>query len=176
MASRIIALVLILIILIGGGILIFRFFRGPVATSSKTITINKDGKFDQSEIKLKNNEVFKIRNDDNVKQSVKKSSDKSTLVELETGKTSRELKLSNDTKNELYLASSTGEKTSVVVGTPASTQTAPAATEKPTGAVASTTQNLPNTGPGDNFIFFLVIVLGFGLLKASNVYWKFVRR
>lgn len=176
MLSRLVSLILVLVILVGGGYLIYKFFKGPTPSTTKTLTINKDGKFASNNFKLNNNEVFVIKNNSGSSQTIKKVSDNATVVEVASGETSRELTLNQNSKVSLYLASHKEITTTVVVGNPSTTtqtqvtQTPPKTT---TPVNAQKTQPLPNTGPGDNYLYLAIVIVGFLLVKLSSFYWKY---
>ncbi len=181
-----VALLLIIGIVFGGIFLIYSYFSSKNDSKAKILTITKDGKFSTSELKIANTDKFKIKNSDDKNQTVKISTNDKTLVELDSGDTSKELSLKDNSTNTFYLASNTSQKSKIVVGSPTQnslttkTTTAPEATTKPAaGAVnAATTNNepLPNTGPGNSFLLPLAALLGFFLIKVSNLFWrKFIK-
>ena len=173
MTSRIASTILILIILIGGGVLIYRFFKGPSATNVKTLTITKDNKFSPTTLKLANNEVLQIKNESNTNHTVKKSSDKSTLADIDAGTTTRSLNLDSNSTVGLYLADNTNTKMTITVGTPKTVANQPSTQPSSTTPVQATnTTPLPNTGPGDNVIFLAMAGLGAVLYPLTNFYWK----
>ena len=157
-------LIIFLIIVIGVGVLIYRFIVSDNA-QVKIVLINSEGKFGTGEYTLANDEVFRVQNNSDKNQTVKKSSDKTTLVEVDANSSSRELSLSDNTESELFLAGDESQKTKVKVGSPPKeeeSEAVPEAREPGTTAGTSTeNQNLPNTGPENNLIF-----VGFALVGA----------
>ena len=110
-------LIIFLIIVIGAGVLIYRFIVSDNA-QVKIVLINSEGKFGTGEYTLANDEVFRVQNNSDKNQTVKKSSDKTTLVEVDANSSSRELSLSDNTESELFLAGDESQKTKVKVGSP----------------------------------------------------------
>lgn len=70
-AFSILGLIIFLIIVVGAGILIYRFVVSD-NTEAATVVINEDGKFALDSYKFKNDEVFKIQNKSNENQTIKK--------------------------------------------------------------------------------------------------------
>ncbi len=188
--QKIAVYIIIIAVLIGLGFLVFRFFSGPKATNFKTVIINRDGKFTQSQISMANNEVLKIRNDDDKKHTVKKSSSDTALVEVKSRSTSRELDLPDNTRTSLYIDNNKTQLVTLVVGnapeTEANEEPAPPAVVPPTNtnnkntntqntqntsgqtAGSSTTNNLPNTGAEDLYLVPVLALGGWVLSKLSN--------
>ncbi|HEY4694413.1 MAG TPA: hypothetical protein VIH52_00380 [Candidatus Nanoarchaeia archaeon] len=167
--QRIAVYVVVIAVLIGIGFLIYRFVQGPDSTKVKTLVINKDGKFTTDELKVGNDEVIKVKNEDDKNHTVKKEPSNETFVEVDASSTSRELTLTDNSSTTLYLADDENEKTVAVVGTPEEEEepTPPTATEEP-GQVAGTTDNLPDTGPEGIYLFPVFAAAGFALIKLSN--------
>lgn len=178
-----VALLLIIGIIFGGIFLIYSYFSSKNEDKSKILTITRDGKFSTSELKITNTDKFKIKNSDDINQTVKISKTDKTLVELDSGEISKGLDLKDNSTNSFYLAANENQKTEVVVGNPAQnskstkTTTIPEATTKPAedAVKAANTVNepLPNTGPGELVIYPLLAILGYFFLKLSNKFWKY---
>lgn len=175
-AAGIFGLLIFLVIVIGAGILIYRFVVSE-NTDRAVIVINNEGEFINDEQTLENDEVFYVQNHSNENQTVKKSSDDSTLVEVSANSPSRELTLPANTSVELYLAGDQNQKISVKVGEPPASESAPeeANTESDgsTQGTSTTSQSqpLPNTGPENNLIFVGLILLGGLLYKVSKKFF-----
>lgn len=172
MWQRIVSLIIVLVIIIGGAILIYRFLNRPSGPDVKILTINSSGKFEPRELRVSNSEVLQIRNRDDKNHTVKRA-DGSTLTEIDQGENSRELTLTDNSRTELSLAADANERSTVIVGTPATnTPEDPVVENKDSqGGVNATDDKddpLPNTGPGEILFFLLIAVVGFGLLKLSN--------
>lgn len=171
MLQRIASLVLILVIVIGGGILVYRFLNRPSSPKVKVLTITSAGKFSPGELKLTNDEVLRIKNQDKKNHTVKKVSDNATVAEIDQGAQSRELTLTDNTKTEVYLAGAEATKATITVGTPPTPPSARDETKTEAKAVQATNNNnkpLPNTGQGEDLIYLGLIVAGFALFKLSN--------
>ncbi len=176
-AGGIIGLLIFVFILFGAGILIYRFIVTGNA-STAVIVINKDNQFVLDSYSIDNDEVFKIQNNSDKNQTVKKISDKTTLVEVAANSTSRELSLSDNSSVGLYLASNEKETVTVKVGSPKTSDTdstdeskTDSTTTNNSGSTAgttTTTENLPNTGPENNLVFVLLALAGFGLYGLSK--------
>jgi hypothetical protein len=194
MGSRIASLILILIIVIGAGVLAFRFLRSSDSDNVKTLTIDSNGSFKTNEFTVKNDEVFKVKNDDDKNHTIKRKDNGETVVEVDPRSTSKELSLEDNKKVTLYLASDEKKTVEITTGTP-STQaakkteetkteetkkTTPPATTPPTSNPPSSTlgtntnhQPLPNTGPEEAYIYLILLVVGLRFGKITN---KFLPR
>jgi hypothetical protein len=171
--QRIIAYIVVIVVLVGIGFLVYRFIQSPKSTNVKTLVINQDGKFTTDELKVGNDEVIKVKNEDDKNHTVKKSESNETFVEVDARSTSRELTLEDNTSTSLYLADDENEKTAIVTGTPKTDEeepTSPEATEAPNGQTAGATDqnNLPDTGPEGLYLFPIFAGLGIILVKLSN--------
>ncbi len=191
MAARIASLILILIIVIGGGVLVYRFLKSPESTSVKTLTIDKDAKFKTKEFNVKNDEVFKVKNEDDKNHTVKRKDTGETVVEVDPNSTSRELSLEDNKKVTLYLAGDENKQVALVTGTP-TTETAtktttedktktttppasnppattpPASTQKDTLGSTTNTTPLPSTGPEEAYIYLILLVVGLRFAKITS--------
>lgn len=187
MAARIASLILILVIVIGGGVLIYRFLKSPESTNVKTLTIDKDANFKTKEFNVKNDEVFKIKNEDDKNHTVKRKDTGETVVEVDPNSTSRELSLEDNKKVTLYLAGNENKQTALVTGNPA-TETAektkteenskkttppavtPPATTPPSSTLGTTTNKtpLPATGPEEAYIYLTLLVVGLRFAKITS--------
>lgn len=170
-AASVVGLIIFLIIVVGAGILIYRFIVND-DTSAKIILVSSQGKFGANSYTLKNDEVFRIQNDTDKNQTIKKSSDKTTLVEVDAKSSSRELSLSDNSESELYLAGDEAQKVNVKVGTlpERKTETTPESRNE-TGSTAGTStqnQSLPNTGPENNLIYVGLALVGLLLYRFSR--------
>ncbi len=184
MAARIASLFLIFIIIVGSGVLVYRFFNKPATSKAKILTIDKNGNFTTSEFKLSNSDTFKIKNEANKNYTVKRGDNNTTLVEVDPNSTSKELTLGNDKTTSLYLAGAENKKVVVTTGTPATetaqkttttTTTAPPLVQPP--SQKSTSQNtlgtttkkpLPSTGPEDTYLYLILLVVGLRLGKITS--------
>lgn len=171
-AVSLIALIIFLVLVFGAGILIYRFIVSGNAETG-VVVIDRNSKFVLDSYYFGNDAVFKIQNNSDKNQTVKKSSDQSTLVEIEANATSRELSLADNSETELFLAGNTSEKTKIKVGNPsASTETnkeSPEGTSEPGETAGTTTAtDLPNTGPDNNLIFIGLAAVGFLLYRFSR--------
>ncbi len=192
--QKIAVYIIIIAVLIGLGFLVYRFFQGPKSTNFKTVVINSDGKFTQSQISMANNEVLKIRNDDNKKHTVKKVSSGTALVEVNAHSTSRALDLPDNARTGLYIDNDKNSQVAIAVGnapeeennaqTPPTSVTPPSQTkntqpisttqntQNTAGQTAGATSNpnLPNTGPNDIGLYLFPILAGGGFViaKLSN--------
>ena len=187
MAARIASLILILMIVIGGGVLVYRFLKSPESSNVKTLTIDKDANFKTREFNVKNDEVFKIKNEDDKNHTVKRKDTGETVVEVDPNSTSRELSLEDNKKVTLYLAGDENKQTSLVTGNP-STETAeqtkteettkkttppavtPPATTPPSNTLGTTTNKtpLPSTGPEESYIYLILLVVGLRFAKITS--------
>lgn len=166
----VIGLIVFLVIVVGAGILIYRFVVKDNSKAS-VILVNDSGKFAESKYKLDNDDVFRIQNNSDKNQTVKKSSDKTTLVEVNANSSSRELSLADNQITELYLAGDESQKTKITVGSPKEEKPTETEEKKESGTTAgttTTTENLPNTGPENNLIFLAVAGVGFVLYQVSK--------
>ncbi len=187
MAARIASLILILMIVIGGGVLVYRFLKSPESSNVKTLTIDKDANFKTREFNVKNDEVFKIKNEDDKNHTVKRKDTGETVVEVDPNSTSRELSLEDNKKVTLYLASDENKQVALVTGNP-STETAeqtkteettkkttppavtPPATTPPSNTLGTTTNKtpLPSTGPEESYIYLILLVVGLRFAKITS--------
>ena len=168
----IVGLIIFLVVVVGAGVLIYRFIVND-NKSVAVVTINKDGKFAQSSYSVDNKEVFRIQNNTDKNQTIKKSSDKTTLVEVDAKSSSRELTLSDNTDNEIYLAGDESQKTKIKVGTPPKKDetTTDQETRDESGSTQGTTTtnaDLPNTGPENNLVFVGLALTGLVLYRISR--------
>ena len=193
MAARIASLVLILIIVIGGGVLAYRFLRSSDSTNIKTLTIDKDANFKTKEFNVKNDEVFKVKNDDDKNHTIKRKDTGETVVEVDPKSTSKELSLEDNKKVTLYLAGDENKQVELVTGTPETKTTEKTKTEQETTktttppanntttkesekqTLGSTTNNapLPQTGPEEAYIYLILLVVGLRFAKITS---KFLPR
>lgn len=168
----IIGLIIFLIVIVGAGILIYRFVVRDNSNAS-VIVISDSGKFSKSEYKLGNDDVFRIQNNSDKNQTIKKSSDKTTLVEVNANSSSRELSLPDNQVSELYLAGDESQKTKIQVGevkeeTDKEEPTKETSNQGSNEPVTPPARNLPDTGPENNLIFLALAGAGFVLYKLSK--------
>ncbi len=171
-AISIVGLLLFLVVVVGAGVLIYRFLANG-NNSVAVVTINKDGKFALNNYSVDNKEVFRIQNNTDKNQTIKKSSDKTTLVEVDAKSSSRELTLSENTEAELYLAGDESQKTKIKVGSPPKkdeTTTTQEARDESGSTQGTTTTNpsLPSTGPENNLVFVGLALVGLVLYRLSR--------
>ena len=171
-ALSIVGILVFLVVVVGAGILIYRFVvKGNSGVA--VVTINKDGKFALSGYSVDNKKVFRIQNNTDKNQTVKKSSDKTTLIEVDAKSSSRELTLSDNTETEIYLAGDESQKTKIKVGTPPKKDetTTTQETQDQSGTTQGTTTtnpDLPSTGPVNNLVFVLLALAGLVLYRFSR--------
>lgn len=191
MAARIASLILILIIVIGGGVLAYRFLRSSDSDNVKTLTIDKNANFKTKEFIVKNDEVFKVKNEDDKNHTVKRKDTGETVVEVDPKATSKELSLEDNKKVILFLASDEGKQVSLVTGTPATetadkstqtqeekkktsvtdTQKTDTRTQTSQSTLGTTTNNnqpLPQTGPEESYIYMILLVVGLKFAKITS--------
>src|SRR3990167_9791162 len=101
---RVVSLLLVLIVVIGGAFLVYRFVRNLDDSKTKTIVIKENGEFEPEKLNLANDEVLKIKNDDSVKHTVKNEETKQDVAVLDPGQTSNEIDFTDNSSNKLYLA------------------------------------------------------------------------
>lgn len=162
-------------IIIFGIVLIYSYFTRN-NDKSKILAINKDGQFVSSEFKIGNSDILKIKNNDDKNHTVKISGSDKTLVELDSNTTSKTIDFSDNSKTELYLASNSKQKTNIRVGTPkTTTESSTNQTQNQTATNVqgiSTSNPLPNTGPGDSYLLSLLALVGLILVLVSNYFWR----
>lgn len=191
MAARVASLILILIIVIGGGVLAYRFLRSSDSDNVKTLTIDKDANFKTKEFIVKNDEIFKVKNEDDKNHTVKRKDTGETVVEVDPKSTSKELSLEDNKKVILFLASDESKQVSLVTGTPV-TETADKTTQTQDDKKTSTADNsqkndtktqtnqntlgtttnnnqpLPQTGPEEAYIYLILLVFGLKFAKITS--------
>ena len=171
-ALSIVGILIFLVVIVGAGILIYRFVvKGNSGVA--VVTINKDGKFALSDYSVDNKKVFRIQNNTDKNQTVKKSGDKTTLIEVDAKSSSRELTFSDNTETEIYLAGDESQKTKIKVGSPPKKDETTTTQEREdqsgtTQGTTTTNPDLPSTGPVNNLVFVLLALVGLVLYRLSR--------
>ena len=197
MGARIASLVLILIIVIGGGVLAYRFLRPSDTPNVKTLTIDENANFKTKEFTVKNDEVFKVKNEDDKNHTIKRKDTGETVVEIDPRSTSKELSLEDNKKVTLFLAGDENKQVLLTTGTPPtetvdktkaeqeSTKTTTQPENKTTvtnktenktssenkNTLGTTTNNntpLPQTGPEETYIYLILLVVGLRFAKITS--------
>jgi hypothetical protein len=173
---RTVAFILVLIILIGGAVLAYRFFSNLNNEDVKTLTIKEGGEFDPEKLTVTNDEKLQIKNEDSKKHTIKNDETKETVAEVEAGQTSEEIELGDNTSNRFYLADKADEKTLVLVGLAtepeqngngATTPPPPPPSGQNGGTATPPPGSLPNTG-AESLLFPLLVIAGFLVFKVSK--------
>ncbi len=171
--TKMISGILLILIIVGAAALAFVFFRAN--EKIKLITITSEGKLEPGEIKITNEEVIKIKNQDDAKHTVRNVGNNTNLVtDLEQNKTSAEIVFDDNSRNEIALADNKEAKTTILVGD------APAAAEikkQPTSVtppssnppvVDTNGEPLPDTGAENNFIYLGILFSGLLVFLVSG--------
>ncbi len=119
MGRQIVSLIvffIIIVILVGAGVFLYRFLVSFNSSTVDVLTINSKGQYTSYNIRVDNNKPFRVKNESSSKQVLKKKSDNSTFVEVDGNATSRELTLPDDSKTQLYLASNTNQVATILYG------------------------------------------------------------
>lgn len=179
MISRLLFFATVVILIVASVFLIYRFFLNVTPANSKYVKITKDGKFSPTTYKIGNSDTFRIKNEKNVNQTVKKSGTNDTVAEIDANSFSKTISLKQDSSTVLYLASDNSKKVTIEVGKVASnstTTTQKTATSSAQSSPKGISEPLPNTGPGELIIYPILAILGFFLFKFSDKFWKqFIR-
>lgn len=177
--SRLLFFAIVVILVVASIFLIYRFFVSTTPANSKYVTLTKDGKFSPTTYKIANNDVFRIKNEKNVNQTVKKSGTNETVAEIDANSFSKTIALKQDSSTVLYLASDNSQKVTIEVGkvtSSSTTTTQKTATSSAQNTPKGISEPLPNTGPGELIIYPILAIMGFFLFKFSNKFWKhFIR-
>jgi len=167
--TKLISAILLVLIIVGAIVLAFVFFR--TTPKVKVLTINSEGKFDSSELKTSNEEVIKIKNEDDRKHTVRNLANNTNIVtDLASNETSGEIVFDDNSRNEIALADDKEVKASVLVGdAPATAEVkrTPATVSPPSEAVDTNGEPLPDTGPVNNYLYLLALLTGIVLFLGT---------
>ncbi|MDP2671459.1 MAG: hypothetical protein Q8P13_03295 [bacterium] len=170
--ARIISGILVLLILIGAITLGFVLFGNNPKV--KIITITKEAKFTPTELKVGNNEVVKIKNEDDQKHTVRNTETNTNIVtDLQPNRTSGEIVFDDNSRNNITLVGEKSVSVAVLVGNaPPAPQVTKKSTEEPklttTKKTTGSKKPLPNTGPGNLYLYPLALAFGLGLFAFSR--------